>query len=213
MIAHAAAAQPLIRSGARYTVEVARCILFGVLASAACAAGFFLLAGDDAARHRSLVVVLSALVFPALYALVGHHRGVGRSLASLARSHGGYLFDHTLGRFVEALEARRPGAFAGVAASPRKLLPAFRLYLHERPAMPRQIRRVALRYVDGVGRHVDAAALAAGNVIADGRVNPAALRHVVVDRMQGRFMPRWTTFGAVLAVQLAVTGALAWASH
>lgn len=207
------AAQPLIRSGARYTVEVARCVVFGVVASVACAAGFFVLAGDDSAHHRGLVLVLSLLVFPALYGFIGHRRGIGRSLASLARSHGGYLFDHTLGRYVEALEARRPGASASMIASRTKLLQSFRLFLHERPAMPRQIRRVAVRYVDGVGTRVDGQALSAGNVIVGGRVNVLALKRVVVERMQGQFMPTWTPFGVVLAVQVVVTGALAWASH
>lgn len=207
------AAQPLIRSGARYTVEVGRCIVFGLLASAACAAGFFLAAGGMAWRHGGLVVVLCALVFPALYAVVGHQRGVARALASLARSNGGYLFDHTLGRFVGTLEARRPGAFVRAASSPRRLVQAFRLYLHERPPMPRQIRRVAVRYVDGVGGQLDPKTLADHDVVVDGRVNVAALRHVVVERMQGRFMPTWTTFVAVLLTQLVVTGALAWASR
>jgi len=69
-------AQPLIRSGARYTIEVARCVVFGVVLSALCAALFFGLSEGGSVTHRGLVVVLSVCVFPVLYALVGHQRGL-----------------------------------------------------------------------------------------------------------------------------------------
>jgi len=206
-------AQPLIRSGARYTVEVARCVVFGVVLSALCAALFFGLSQGGSVTHRGLVVVLSVCVFPVLYALVGHQRGLGRALASLTRSHGGLLYDHTLGRFIETLEARRPGAFATAVTSPQRLVQAFRTYLHESPAMPRLIRRVAVRYVTGLGEQLDASVLARENMLVDGRVNPAALKHWAVERMHGQFMPSWNGFGIVFGLQALAIGALTWASR
>lgn len=206
-------AQPLIRSGARYTVEVARCIVFGAVASALCAAVFFGVSEHGGVAHRGLVVVLSVLVFPVLYGLVGHQRGLGRALASLTRSHGGFLYDHTLGRFIETLEARRPGAFATAVTSPQRLVQAFRTYLHESPAMPRLIRRVAVRYVTGLGAQLDPSVLARENMLIDGRVNPAALKHWAVERMQGQFMPTWKGFGIVFGLQVAAIGALTWVSR
>ena len=146
-----AAAQPLLRSGARYTIEVARCVVFGVLVSALCAVLFF--SFSDHSMHRGLVVVLSVLVFPALYGLAGHQRGIGRVLATLARSHGAYLYDHTLGRFLETMESRRPGAMAAALSSPRKLVQSFRTYLHENPGMPRVRTEESL--CDGRDRRVN----------------------------------------------------------
>jgi hypothetical protein len=206
-------AQPLLRSGARYTVELARCVLFGVVASALCAAAFFWLSDHGGAVHRGLVVVLSALVFPVLYALVGHQRGLGRALASLTRSHGGFLYDHTLGRFLDTIEARGPGAVSTAVSSPQRLVQAFRVYLHESPAMPRLIRRVALRYVEGLSGQIDASVLSQDNMLVDGRLNAAALKHWAVERMHGQFMPTWKSFGIVLGLQVVVIGALTWVSR
>jgi len=206
-----AAAQPLLKSGARYTVEVARCIVLGVLLSALCAVLFFLF--SDRTVHRGLMVVLSALVFPVLYALVGHQRGIGRVLATLTRSHGAYLYDHTLGRFIETIESRRPGAMAAALSSPRKLVQAFRTYLHENPGMPRMIRRVAVHYVGRVGEQLDEGTLTRQDMVVDGRINAAALRHWAVERMHDQFLPSWQGFGIVLTLQLLATGALVWASR
>lgn len=205
--------RPLRHSGARYTVEVARCILFGVLLSAGSAAAFFALSSGGGAVHRGMVVVLSALVFPLLYALAGHQRGVGRALASLCRSHGGLLYDHTIGRFVETVEARRPGAFAAAIASPTRLVQQFRLYLHENPAMPRPIRRVALRYVRRLGQNLAERGQPVDQWLVDGRVNAAALRHWAIQRMHDQFLPSWQAFGAVCGLQWLATGALLWASR
>ena len=206
-----AAAQPLLKSGARYTVEVARCVVLGVLLSALCAVLFFLF--SDRTVHRGLMVVLSALVFPVLYALVGHQRGIGRVLATLTRSHGAYLYDHTLGRFIETIESRRPGAMAAALSSPRKLVQAFRTYLHENPGMPRMIRRVAVHYVGRVGEQLDEGTLTRQDMVVDGRINAAALRHWAVERMHDQFLPSWQGFGIVLTLQLLATGALVWASR
>lgn len=206
-----AATQPLLKSGARYTVEMARCIVLGVLLSALCAVLFFLF--SDRTVHRGLMVVLSALVFPVLYALVGHQRGIGRVLATLTRSHGAYLYDHTLGRFIETIESRRPGAMAAALSSPRKLVQAFRTYLHENPGMPRMIRRVAVHYVGRVGEQLDEGTLTRQDMVVDGRINAAALRHWAVERMHDQFLPSWQGFGIVLTLQVLVTGALVWASR
>lgn len=205
--------RPLIHCGARYTVELARCILFGVLLSAASATAFFLLATRGGAMHRGLVLLLSALVFPLLYALAGHQRGIGRALASLTRSHGGLLYDHTLGRFFETVEARRPGAFAAAMASPTRLVQQFRLYLHEQPAMPRTVRRVAVRYVSRLVQRLGENGLPADQLLDDGRVNPAALRHWAIQRMHDQFLPSWQGFGLVCGLQVLATGALVWASR
>jgi hypothetical protein len=208
-----AVAQPLIRSGARYTVELARCIVFGVVVSAIGAAVFFGLADRGSMVHRGLVVVLSVFAFPVLYALVGHQRALGRALASLTRSHGGFLYDHTLGRFLETLESRRPGAFAAAVSSPQKLVQAFRVYLHESPAMPNLVRRVAVRYVSGLSERLDASVLSQENMLVDGRVNPAALKHWAVEHMHGQFMPTWTGVGIVLGLQVLAIGTLTWLSR
>lgn len=205
--------QPLIRSQARYTVEVARCVVFGVLLSALCAVLYFALLPQPETDHRGLVVVLSVLVFPPLYAFAGYRRGVRRALASLARSHGTLLYDHTLGRFVETIEARRPGSFTAALSSPAKLVQNFRIFLHECPAMPRMIRRVALPYVGGLGRQLGDASFVKDEVVVDGRVNVAAFRHWAVQRMREQAMPSWRLFGCVLAVQVAATGALVWVSR
>ncbi|KQV78277.1 hypothetical protein [Rhizobacter sp. Root1221] len=206
-----AAAQPLLKSGARYTIEVGRCILFGVVISAVCAGLFFWL--SDRTMHRGIVVVLSALVFPVLYGLAGHQRGIGRALATLCRSHGGYLYDHTLGRFLDTIESRRPGAIATAFSSPRKLVQSFRTYLHENPGMPRMMRRVALHYVGRVGEQIDEGTLTQHNMVVDGRVNAAALRHWAVERMHDQFLPSWKGFGIVFSLQVLATGALVWASR
>jgi len=206
-----AATQPLLKSGARYTVEMSRCIVLGVLLSALCAVLFFLF--SDRTVHRGLMVVLSALVFPVLYALVGHQRGIGRVLATLTRSHGAYLYDHTLGRFIETIESRRPGAMAAALSSPRKLVQAFRTYLHENPGMPRMIRRVAVHYVGRVGEQLDEGTLTRQDMVVDGRINAAALRHWAVERMHDQFLPSWQGFGIVLTLQLLATAALVWASR
>jgi hypothetical protein len=182
-----------------------------VLLSALCAVLFFLF--SDRTVHRGLMVVLSALVFPVLYALVGHQRGIGRVLATLTRSHGAYLYDHTLGRFIETIESRRPGAMAAALSSPRKLVQAFRTYLHENPGMPRMIRRVAVHYVGRVGEQLDEGTLTRQDMVVDGRINAAALRHWAVERMHDQFLPSWQGFGIVLTLQLLATAALVWASR
>jgi len=79
--------------------------------------------------------------------------------------------------------------------------------------MPRLIRRVAVRYVTGLGEQLDASVLARENMLVDGRVNPAALKHWAVERMHGQFMPSWNGFGIVFGLQALAIGALTWASR
>lgn len=205
-------AQPLIKSGARYTVEMARCIVFGIVLCIVSAVVFFSMAGGGALVHRGLVVVMSVVLFPVLYAIVGHQRGIGRALATLSRSHGGFLYDHTMGRFIDAVESR-PGGFGAMLASPAKLMRGFRSFLNESPVMPRMIRRVALHYVDRVGERLQDGTTLPPQVMQDGKFNPPAFKHWAVERMHDQFLPSWRGFGIVAGLQLMCTAALLWVSR
>lgn len=205
-------AQPLIKSGARYTVELGRCIVFGVLLCIVSAVVFFSFAGEGALVHRGVFLLATAVGFPLLYAIAGHQRAIGRALATLSRSHGGFLYDHTMGRFIEAVEAR-PGGFASVLASPAKLVRGFRSFLQESPAMPRMIRRVALRYVDRVGERLRDSSTLPPDILRDGKFNAPAFKHWAVERMHDQFLPSWTGFGIVAGLQVLGTAALLWGSR
>jgi len=208
--------KPLIKSGALLAWETVRCTLIGI------AIGIILLIMtyqtiDSSAKPigsgQILVLILLAAVFSFMYGIAGYRRGIGRVLTTLAQAHGGLLFDQTLGRFIEATEARKPGTMATMIASPEKLTAAFKEFLHNTPAIPTIIKRIALYYVAKfVAGSLEGQWPPAG-VLIDGAFHQPALKNWAVEKLQAGFAPSWAGFGIVLALQILANGAMAVFGH
>jgi hypothetical protein len=208
-------AKPLLKSGALYVWEMVRCVLLGIVISAVIfIVSYAALGSGLAMANRSVGAVVwlffFAVLFSILYGAVGHQRGIGRVLATLTQAHGGLLFDQTLGRFIDAVDARKPGTMAALANSPKKFAAAFKVYLSEATAMPRLIKRVAMHYVSKLGARTTDGRWLPADVVSEGRFNSPAFKSWTVEQMRDRFVPSWIGFGLVLGLQVLVAGSALW---
>ena len=138
--------KPLLKAGVSYAFEIVRCLVLGVVLSVG---GFVLLlwTAPSGSGNRLLGLAgMLSLALPFVYALLGHQRGLGKVLSMLTASHGASFFDQTLGRFLDATEARKPGATAALLAAPGKFTEAFKSFVGQASFMPGWLKRVALSY-------------------------------------------------------------------
>ncbi|MBL0727115.1 hypothetical protein [Piscinibacter sp. HJYY11] len=201
------AIKPLLGNGLQYVAEVLKCGAAGLFLSGAVLLA--LLMALPASTGLKMVAMLGCLVALVLYVLAGHQRGVMRVLSSLTHSHGGLLFDQTLGRFIQATEAKRPGTVAGLLGVPGRLADAFRQFLgNEGSLIPRPLRRLGARYVD----KLDESLAEAGptDAVVGGQLREEALRSWAVQRMGEQMAPGWDFFVFVAAAQSVFAVALWW---
>lgn len=205
-------AKPLLKSGLMFLFEVARCAAAGLVLSALVLWGWMGSLPAQGAGFATTLAVLWSVLVVLLFAVAGQQRGIRRVLSNLTGSHGSLLFDHTLGRFLEAVEARQPGGTASLLATPKKLADGFKGYVAETRAMPGWLKRVSLRYVERVTvalKDESAGALPAG-LFNGGRLELPLLRQWTVDRTRNAFEPSWQGFLILCGVHLAVMAALSW---
>jgi hypothetical protein len=206
-------AKPLLKGGISYAFEIARCLLLGIALSVC---SFFVVLYFTKSEGNSgapTIAALFALLFPFLYGLAGHQRGLGRVLASLTKAHGGLLFEQTIGRFIDAAEARKPGSVAGLLAAPAKFANAVEDFLNDSARLPRWLKRVALNYTDKLMVRIDESGALPVTVIDNGQLHRAQFQQWAVDHMSDQFSPSWRLFGLVFLLHALVTAGLAWMGH
>jgi hypothetical protein len=204
--------KPLMSNGMQYVKEVAKCSLGGLMMSGSVLLA--LIAVLPSTTGPNALAVVGFLVFLVLYVLVGHQRGIFRMLSNLSQSHGGLLFDQTLGRFVKVTESHRPGTLAGLLSAPGKVTASFKEFLsNEGSAIPRPLRRLGTYYVGKFDEHVaEGGALPVGAVV-DGKLREEALRDWTVQQMREQFEPSWRGFFAVVGIQIVLAAALWWSTR
>ena len=201
--------KPLLKAGVSYTFEIARCLVLGIVLSVG---GFVLLlwmAPSGSGKGLLGLAGVSSLALPAVYALLGHQRGLGKVLSMLTASHGALFFDQTLGRFMDAAEARKPGATAALLATPGKFTEAFKAFVGQASFMPGWLKRVALHYAGKLSERIEDGLLPAG-VGGDGRIDRPQFRQWAVDQMQDQFSPSWQPIAVLAGLHLLLVAALGW---
>ena len=201
--------KPLMSNGVQYVKEIAKCSLAGLLVSGTVLLVLMkVLPSRPGPMAAAFVCFLFFLVF---YGLVGHQRGIFRMLGNLSHSHGGLLFDQTLGRFVQMTESRRPGTLAGMLSAPGKVTASFKEFLrNDGSVIPRPLRRLGAYYVGKFdARITQGGALPVGAVV-DGQVREEVLKDWAVQQMREQFAPSWSGFLTVAAIQIVLAGALWW---
>lgn len=200
--------KPLLSHGGRYIAELLKCGLAGVCLSALVLA--VLLGAVPLTNGAVVLGTLGFIVFVVLYVLAGHQRGIQRVLSALTHAHGGLLFDQTLGRFVQACEARKPGSITGVLGAPGKLTVAFKDYLgRDGSSMPRLLRRVGVHYVGKIDATLSEPGALPTGAVTNGVLDQEALKAWAVQQMREQFEPDWQLFGLLFAAQV-VLAALTW---
>lgn len=201
------AIKPLLGNGFQYVAEVLKCGAAGVFLSGAVLLG--LLMALPASTGLKLLAIVGCFAALVLYVMAGHQRGVMRVLSNLTQSHGGLLFDQTLGRFIQATEAKRPGTVAGLLGAPGRLAGAFRQFLgSDGSIIPRPLRRLGAHYVDKLDQSL--AEAGPTDAVVGGQLREEALRTWAVQRMSEQVAPGWTFFAGVAACQLVFATALWW---
>jgi hypothetical protein len=206
--------KPLLGAGGLYVLEVGRALLVGGLISAAALVLLILNVPSEGASHRIIVLgVISMPVFTLIYALAGHQRGLARVLAKLTQAHGGMLFDQTVGRFLAATEARKPGALTALVATPQKLADGLHGYLAQVSLRPKWLKRVALRYLGRLADAVGAQPLLPDGVVTQGQFDPEGFKQWAVEAMHEQFSPSWRGFAIVAAVHALCLLWLGWSAR
>ncbi len=201
--------KPLLSNGAQYVKEVLKCSLAGLVVSGAVL--LVLIAVLPSRAGPVTLAVMGAVFFVVFYGLAGHQRGIFRMLSTLAHSHGGLLFDQTLGRFMQMTEARRPGTLASLLSVPGKLTESFKEFLrNDGSVIPRPLRRLATYYVGKFDARISQAGALPTGAVVDGRVHEEVVKGWAVQQMREQFQPSWNGFFAILAAQLVFAGALWW---
>lgn len=201
--------KPLLSNGVQYVKEVFKCSLAGLVVSGAVLLG--LVAVLPARTGPVSLAVFGALFFVIFYGLAGHQRGIFRMLSTLAHSHGGPLFDQTLGRFMQATESRRPGTLAGLFSVPGKVTESFKEFLqNDGSVIPRPLRRLGVYYVGKFDASISQSGVLPAGAVVDGRVHEDVVKGWAVQQMREQFEPSWNGFFAILAAQVLFAGALWW---
>lgn len=201
------AIKPLLGTGLQYVGEVLKCGAAGVFVSGAVLLG--LVMALPAGAGVNVLAIVGCLFALVLYVVAGHQRGVMRVLSQLTQSHGGLLFDQTLGRFIQVTESKRPGTVAGLLGTPGRLASAFRDFLgNEESRIPRPLRRLGVRYVDKLDRSL--AESGPADAVVGGQLREEALRSWAVQRMSEQVAPGWTLFSIVAIAQLVFAVGLWW---
>ena len=201
--------KPLLSNGVQYVKEVLKCTLAGLVASGAVL--LVLVALLPARTGPVSLAVLGALFFVVFYGLAGHQRGIFRMLSTLAHAHGGLLFDQTLGRFIQATEARRPGTLASLLSVPGKVTESFKEFLrNDGSVIPRPLRRLGIYYVGKFDASISQSGVLPTGAVVDGQVHEDVVKGWAVQRMREQFEPSWNGFFAILAAQVVFAGALWW---
>jgi hypothetical protein len=201
--------KPLVSGGGKYLAEVAKCVGLGVLAGAAVLS--VLLALLPSGRGLGLVAFGGCLLFVLAYGLAGHQRGIFGVLSGMAHTHGGLLYDQTLGRFVASAEARQPGTLAGLLSAPGRLTASFDTFLrHEGSILPGLLRRVGRHYVAKIDRQLTAAGSLPAEAVVGGQLHERGLRAWAVERMREQFEPTWRALQVIAALQALAAFALWW---
>ncbi|MBC7955650.1 MAG: hypothetical protein H7Y33_07260 [Cytophagales bacterium] len=201
--------KPLMSNGLQYVKEVLKCSLAGLVVSGTV---LLVLIGVLPSRPGPMATAAMGFVFFLIfYGLVGHQRGILRMLSNLSHSHGGLLFDQTLGRFMQMTESRRPGSLAGMLSAPGKLTASFKEFLrNDGSIVPRPLRRLGIYYVGKFdARITQSGALPVGAVV-DGQLHEEALKDWAVQQMREQFEPSWTGFLTLAGTQIVLAGALWW---
>lgn len=201
------AIKPLLGNGFQYLAEVLKCGAAGVFLSGAVLLA--LVMALPASTSVNALAILGCGVALVLYVLAGHQRGVMRVLSNLTQSHGGLLFDQTLGRFIRAAESKRPGSVILLLDTPGRLAEAFRQFLgNEGSVIPGPLRRLGARYVDKLDQSL--AEAGPTDAVAGGQLREEALRSWAVQRMREQVEPEWTLFAVIAGGQLVFAAALWW---
>ncbi len=203
------AIKPLLNNGMQYVKEVAKCSLAGLFLSGTVL--LVLMAVLPSRAGPAALAFMGFVFFSVLYGLAGHQRGIFRMLSNLAHSHGGLLFDQTLGRFVQMSEARKPGALAGMLAVPGKVTASFKEFLrNDGSVIPRPLRRLGTYYVGKFDARISGNGMLPAGAVVDGQVREAVLKDWAVQQMREQFEPSWSGFLIVAGLQVAFAGALWW---
>ena len=201
--------KPLMSNGMQYMKEVLKCSFSGLLVSGSVL--LVLIAVLPSGTGPSALAVMGFLVFLIIYGLTGHQRGIFRMLSDLSQSHGGLLFDQTLGRFVQIAESRRPGTVVSMLSAPGKVTASFKEFLgNDGSAVPRPLRRLGTYYVGKFDERVTQGGALPVGAVVDGQLREEALRDWAVQHMREQFEPSWTWFLVVAGIQIVLAGALWW---
>jgi hypothetical protein len=201
--------KPLLSNGVQYVKEVLKCSLAGLVVSGAVLG--VLMAVLPSRTGPVALAVFGALFFVVFYGLAGHQRGVFRMLSTLAHSHGGLLFDQTLGRFMQATEAKRPGTLASLFSVPGKVTESFKQSLrNDGSVIPRPLRRLGVYYVGKFDASISQSGVLPTGAVVDGQVHEEVVKGWAVQQMREQFEPSWNGFFAILATQVVFASALWW---
>jgi hypothetical protein len=208
-------AKPLMKTGGAYAGELLKCVLLGLAIGVVLAfAIVFSLPADVRPTMRLTVLVVGIVLcigaFPLAYGVVGHQRGILRAASGLARSHGGPLFDQTLGRFVDTMETRRPGAMAALITKPGELAQGLHGYLDEIALKPKLLKRIALSYVRRLGERLSQGGALPPGLVTQGQFNRPVFKDWALLQASDLLLPSWRGFSIVLGLQVLTLGALWW---
>jgi hypothetical protein len=201
--------KPLLGKGLQYVLELGKCLTLSFVLSVVVLVALMKVMPSD--RGYGYYLVAHFALFLVLYVLASQQRAISRLMSGVVHAHGDLLFDQTAGRFIRFTESKRPGAVAGMLATPGRLAAGFQDYLaQEGSVIPRPLRRMGSRYVDKLGASLVESGSVPTGAVVNGELREEALRGWAVQNLRDRFEPSWNFYLIVAGLHLATAIVLWW---